>query len=214
MLLGLPSLTVLKLHVWKVCWALVQEVHISLFLNFFLFVVQEFDIATHLDTVPELVDRVYNRPTIATLQKETLKGATDPACLKVVCPATICIIVFLMFYIFQVISTKKDSLDRCGGEQSCFLVLEFLLVTQGCSGCHLIIKCLEPIVKSSPGLTWRTCSVVAQSTVDYKSRVVTYGPERNTVDMIRQFPWQNWYISAPLRDIHLWDYLFNRLLQF
>ncbi|NXT96681.1 UTP11 protein, partial [Anhinga rufa] len=45
--------------------------------------VQEFDVATHLDTVPELVDRVYNRPTIATLQKETLKGATDPAHLKV-----------------------------------------------------------------------------------------------------------------------------------
>lgn len=55
----------------------------SLFLNFFLFIVEEFDIATHLDTVPELVGRVYNRPTIATLQKETLKGATEPAHLKV-----------------------------------------------------------------------------------------------------------------------------------
>lgn len=55
----------------------------SLFLNLFLFIVQEFDIATHLDTVPELVDRVYNRPTVATLQKAALKGATDPAHLKV-----------------------------------------------------------------------------------------------------------------------------------
>lgn len=68
-----------------------------LFLNVFIFIVQEFDLATHLDTVPELVDRVYNRPTIATLQKETLKGATDPAHLKVLCTATICIRVFLMF---------------------------------------------------------------------------------------------------------------------
>lgn len=58
-------------------------VHGSLFLTFVLFLVQEFDIATHLDTLPELVDRVYNRPTIATLQKETLKGATDPFHLKV-----------------------------------------------------------------------------------------------------------------------------------
>lgn len=69
----------------------------SLFLNLFLFIVQEFDLATHLDTVPELVDRVYNRPTIATLQKETLKGATDPAHLKALCTVTICVRVFLMF---------------------------------------------------------------------------------------------------------------------
>lgn len=68
-----------------------------LFLNLFIFIVQEFDLATHLDTVPELVDRVYNRPTVATLQKETLKGATDPAHLKVLCTATSCIRVFLMF---------------------------------------------------------------------------------------------------------------------
>lgn len=51
--------------------------------NLFLCIVQEFDIATHLDTVPELVNRVYNRPTIATLQRETVKGPTDPAHLKV-----------------------------------------------------------------------------------------------------------------------------------
>lgn len=51
--------------------------------NFFFCIVKEFDIAARLDTVPELVDRVYNRPTIATLQRETVKGPTDPVHLKV-----------------------------------------------------------------------------------------------------------------------------------
>lgn len=50
---------------------------------FFFLIVQEFDIAAQLDTVPELVDRVYNRPTIATLQREAVKGPTDPVQLKV-----------------------------------------------------------------------------------------------------------------------------------
>lgn len=35
--------------------------------------VEQFDIATHLQTAPELVDRVYNRPRIETLQKESVK---------------------------------------------------------------------------------------------------------------------------------------------
>lgn len=45
--------------------------------------VEEFDLAKHLNTDPALVDRVYNRPTIETLQKETIKGATGPEVLKV-----------------------------------------------------------------------------------------------------------------------------------
>ncbi|XP_043916023.1 probable U3 small nucleolar RNA-associated protein 11 [Protopterus annectens] len=44
--------------------------------------VEEFDVASHLNTLPELVDRVYNRPTIETLKKETIKGVTDPDLLE------------------------------------------------------------------------------------------------------------------------------------
>ncbi|KAJ6663438.1 hypothetical protein lerEdw1_009517 [Lerista edwardsae] len=44
--------------------------------------VQRFDIATQLNTAPELVERVYNRPTLETLQKATIQGATNPALLK------------------------------------------------------------------------------------------------------------------------------------
>ncbi|XP_030074161.1 putative U3 small nucleolar RNA-associated protein 11 [Microcaecilia unicolor] len=39
--------------------------------------VENFDLATHLQTTPELVKRIYNRPTIQTLQKESVKGTTD-----------------------------------------------------------------------------------------------------------------------------------------
>ncbi|XP_028937287.1 probable U3 small nucleolar RNA-associated protein 11 [Ornithorhynchus anatinus] len=39
--------------------------------------VKQFDLATHLQTAPELVGRVYNRPTLETLQKEKVKGATS-----------------------------------------------------------------------------------------------------------------------------------------
>lgn len=49
----------------------------------FLFSVQRFDIATQLNTAPELVERVYNRPTLETLQKAAIQGATNPALLKV-----------------------------------------------------------------------------------------------------------------------------------
>ncbi|NXF10721.1 UTP11 protein, partial [Smithornis capensis] len=83
--------------------------------------VQEFDVATHLDTVPELVDRVYNRPTIATLQRETLKGATDPAHLKKLAQQRKNQYDLLrqrierekaMFVITQKIQTRKDLLDK------------------------------------------------------------------------------------------------------
>ncbi|KAM8997437.1 putative U3 small nucleolar RNA-associated protein 11 [Ara ararauna] len=83
--------------------------------------VQEFDIATHLDTLPELVDRVYNRPTIATLQKETLKGATDPFHLKKLAQQRKNQYDLLkqrierekaMFVVAQKIQTRKDLLDK------------------------------------------------------------------------------------------------------
>ncbi|NWI64781.1 UTP11 protein, partial [Todus mexicanus] len=89
--------------------------------EFLLFTVREFDIATHLDTVPELVGRLYNRPTIATLQKETLKGATDPAHLKKLAQQRKNQYDLLkqrierekaMFVVAQKIQTRKDLLDK------------------------------------------------------------------------------------------------------
>lgn len=40
--------------------------------------VQSFDLATHLNTMPELVDRTFNRPTIETLKTKRVQGAVDP----------------------------------------------------------------------------------------------------------------------------------------
>lgn len=40
--------------------------------------VQSFDLATHLNTMPELVDRVFNRPTLETLKTKRIQGAVDP----------------------------------------------------------------------------------------------------------------------------------------
>ncbi|KAJ3597659.1 hypothetical protein NHX12_001176 [Muraenolepis orangiensis] len=39
--------------------------------------VQRFDLADHLNTAPELVGRVYNRPTLDTLRTKKIQGATD-----------------------------------------------------------------------------------------------------------------------------------------
>uniref|UniRef100_A0A4W3J534 U3 small nucleolar RNA-associated protein 11 n=1 Tax=Callorhinchus milii TaxID=7868 RepID=A0A4W3J534_CALMI len=39
--------------------------------------VEQFDLAKRLNTLPELVNRVYNRPTVETLQKEKVKGVID-----------------------------------------------------------------------------------------------------------------------------------------
>ncbi|NXU58995.1 UTP11 protein, partial [Turnix velox] len=83
--------------------------------------VEEFDIAAHLNTVPELVGRVYNRPTIATLQKETLKGATEPSHLKKLAKQRKMQYNLLkqrierekaMFVVTQKIQTRKDLLDK------------------------------------------------------------------------------------------------------
>ncbi|XP_055759826.1 probable U3 small nucleolar RNA-associated protein 11 [Salvelinus fontinalis] len=44
--------------------------------------VADFDLASHLDTAPELVDRVYNRPTLHTLESNTIQGAVEPLSIK------------------------------------------------------------------------------------------------------------------------------------
>lgn len=42
-----------------------------------------FNLADHLNTAPELVDRVYNRPTLETLETKRIQGAVDPRALGV-----------------------------------------------------------------------------------------------------------------------------------
>ncbi|XP_030638461.1 putative U3 small nucleolar RNA-associated protein 11 [Chanos chanos] len=44
--------------------------------------VEEFDLAKHLNTVPELVDRTFNRPTLETLEKKSVQGVVDPKSLQ------------------------------------------------------------------------------------------------------------------------------------
>ncbi|XP_056413070.1 probable U3 small nucleolar RNA-associated protein 11 [Hyla sarda] len=44
--------------------------------------VRNFDLSERLNTVPELVDRVYNRPTLETLHNQTIKGPTKMKELK------------------------------------------------------------------------------------------------------------------------------------
>lgn len=51
--------------------------------------VQSFNLANHLNTVPELVDRVFNRPTLKTLETKTIQGATDPHTVEV-CVFKVC----------------------------------------------------------------------------------------------------------------------------
>ncbi|TKS82394.1 putative U3 small nucleolar RNA-associated protein 11 [Collichthys lucidus] len=44
--------------------------------------VQSFDLACHLKTAPELVDRVYNRPTLETLETKSIQGAVQARSMK------------------------------------------------------------------------------------------------------------------------------------
>ncbi|XP_060937274.1 probable U3 small nucleolar RNA-associated protein 11 [Limanda limanda] len=44
--------------------------------------VESFDLATHLNTAPGLVDRVYNRPTLETLETKSVQGPVKNSVLK------------------------------------------------------------------------------------------------------------------------------------
>lgn len=44
--------------------------------------VESFELANHLNTVPELVDRVFNRPTLKTLETKSIQGAVEPHSIK------------------------------------------------------------------------------------------------------------------------------------
>ncbi|GCB70175.1 probable U3 small nucleolar RNA-associated protein 11 [Scyliorhinus torazame] len=83
--------------------------------------VKEFDLAKRLNTVPELLDRVYNRPTIETLQKEKIKGATHPKALEKLARQRKHQYTLLqqhierekkMFVVAQKIQTQKDLMDK------------------------------------------------------------------------------------------------------
>ncbi|XP_054855352.1 probable U3 small nucleolar RNA-associated protein 11 [Eublepharis macularius] len=83
--------------------------------------VQRFDLATHLNTVPELTGRVYNRPTIETLQKKSIQGTTHPGYLKKLAKQRKERYNLLnqriererkMFVVAQKLQTRKDLLDK------------------------------------------------------------------------------------------------------
>lgn len=83
--------------------------------------VEQFDIATHLRTAPELVDRVFNRPTIETLQKQKVKGVNHKNRLKRIAKERQkqynCLMQRIerekkLFVIAQKIQTRKDLLDK------------------------------------------------------------------------------------------------------
>lgn len=50
---------------------------------FSVFSVQLFDLADHLQTAPELVNRVYNRPTLETLETKRVQGDLNPQSIMV-----------------------------------------------------------------------------------------------------------------------------------
>ncbi|XP_075706643.1 putative U3 small nucleolar RNA-associated protein 11 [Rhinoderma darwinii] len=83
--------------------------------------VRNFDLAERLNTAPELVDRVYNRPTLETLHKQRVKGPTNMKVLKKLAKQRRQQYDILnqrierekkMFVITQKIQTRKDLMDK------------------------------------------------------------------------------------------------------
>ncbi|XP_062848213.1 probable U3 small nucleolar RNA-associated protein 11 [Trichomycterus rosablanca] len=83
--------------------------------------VADFDLVTHLNTVPELVDRVYNRPTVDTLINKKILGAVTSRELKSLAKQRKVRYEELsqridrekkMFVISQKIQTRKDLQDK------------------------------------------------------------------------------------------------------
>ncbi|XP_058504008.1 probable U3 small nucleolar RNA-associated protein 11 [Solea solea] len=83
--------------------------------------VNSFDLANHLNTAPELVDRVYNRPTLKTLETKSIQGATEPHRVKKLARQRKHQYTILsqridrekkMFVITQKIQTRKDLQDK------------------------------------------------------------------------------------------------------
>ncbi|XP_037309864.1 probable U3 small nucleolar RNA-associated protein 11 [Pungitius pungitius] len=83
--------------------------------------VQSFDLATHLNTAPELVDRRFNRPTLKTLETKSIQGAVQPQHVKKLTKQRNHQYRILsqridrekkMFVISQKIQTRKDLQDK------------------------------------------------------------------------------------------------------
>ncbi|XP_038595409.1 probable U3 small nucleolar RNA-associated protein 11 [Micropterus salmoides] len=83
--------------------------------------VQSFDLANHLNTAPELVDRVYNRPTLQTLETKSIQGAVEPHSMEKLARQRKHQYKILsqridrekkMFVISQKIQTRKDLQDK------------------------------------------------------------------------------------------------------
>jgi len=83
--------------------------------------VEQFDLASHLNTVPELVNRTFNRPTVETLEKRSVVGAVTPKNLQKLAKQRKVQYELLsqrierekkMFVITQKIQTRKDLQDK------------------------------------------------------------------------------------------------------
>ncbi|KAL7980581.1 hypothetical protein Chor_001735 [Crotalus horridus] len=83
--------------------------------------VQGFDVALHLNTAPELVSRVYNRPTLETLKRNAVSGITTDGQLQRLARQRKGQYSLLkqriererkMFVIAQKLQTRKDLLDK------------------------------------------------------------------------------------------------------
>ncbi|XP_035261488.1 probable U3 small nucleolar RNA-associated protein 11 [Anguilla anguilla] len=83
--------------------------------------VKHFNLAKHLNTAPELLDRVYNRPTLETLEGKSVQGATRPFELQKLARLRKHQYTLLsqrverekkMFVVGQKIQARKDLLDK------------------------------------------------------------------------------------------------------
>ncbi|KAK3551321.1 hypothetical protein QTP70_014999 [Hemibagrus guttatus] len=83
--------------------------------------VEDFNLATHLNTVPELVNRAYNRPTLDTLMNKSILGAVTPKNIEKLAKQRKVRYAELsqridrekkMFIISQKIQTRKDLQDK------------------------------------------------------------------------------------------------------
>ncbi|RVE62910.1 hypothetical protein OJAV_G00162590 [Oryzias javanicus] len=83
--------------------------------------VETFDLANHLNIPPELVDRVYNRPTLQTLETKSIMGAVEPRSIQKLARERKHQYRILsqridrekkMFVISQKIQTRKDLQDK------------------------------------------------------------------------------------------------------